>query len=319
MSFSWKILKLFFLITVFFLLKPTDFIFSADFNCCLSLQSDGSVKKYFSNDALLTSEQCLNVFCKAIDPLTPNKQPTEECVAKNVDSESECKLEEKGCCACETTREDVIETDYEYKEKSLCIGTSCEFISEGQETCEKRVTETKPRPGGCCQMTSIYISGSKEITEVVYGNQNEEECAAFCSNSSSENKKLKCEFLKDVKASECAQKQGTSVEKDMIGGTGGTVNLVNPLGGQDIEGKEKGETNLNQILGRVVASAMGVLGSITLLVFVTGGFMWLTAAGSPERVKKGTETMVWAVIGLFIIFSSYAILTLVFQAIGAQN
>jgi hypothetical protein len=47
--------------------------------------------------------------------------------------------------------------------------------------------------------------------------------------------------------------------------------------------------------------------------------MWVTAAGNPEHVKKGSQAMLWAVIGIFIIFASYAILTLVFKAMGTTG
>lgn len=88
------------------------------------------------------------------------------------------------------------------------------------------------------------------------------------------------------------------------------VELENPLGA--------GRTDIRVILGDIIKYAMGILGSLTLLVFVFGGFLWLTSAGSDERVKKGSQTMLWAVIGIFIIFASYGILTMVLKAIGAK-
>lgn len=90
-----------------------------------------------------------------------------------------------------------------------------------------------------------------------------------------------------------------------------TVDLKNPLG--------EGRVDIRTILGDIVAAGMGILGSITLLVFVYGGFLWLTSAGSAEKVKKGSQTMMWAVVGLFLIFGSYAILGLVLEGIGAKQ
>ena len=48
---------------------------------------------------------------------------------------------------------------------------------------------------------------------------------------------------------------------------------------------------------------------------VWGGLMWMTSQGNTERVTKGKNTLVWAVIGLVIIFASYAILSTVFDAL----
>lgn len=87
------------------------------------------------------------------------------------------------------------------------------------------------------------------------------------------------------------------------------VKLTNPLS----------EIEISTIVGNAINAAMGIMGSLALVVFVYGGFRWLTAAGNSEHVEAGTSAMVWATIGIFIIFSSYAILQLVFNAIGAQN
>lgn len=88
-----------------------------------------------------------------------------------------------------------------------------------------------------------------------------------------------------------------------------SVSLENPMGSR---------TNIVDILGDIIAGVMGIVGSLTLLAFVVGGFLWLTAAGNAEQVKKGTQTMLWAAVGVFIIFSSYAILNLVLQGITGK-
>ncbi len=84
------------------------------------------------------------------------------------------------------------------------------------------------------------------------------------------------------------------------------ISLVNPIGGS-LE-KPKGQTDIRLILGSLVSKGLTILGTLTLLVFVAGGALWLTSAGNAERVKKGSTTMLYAVIGIFVIFSSYAIL-----------
>lgn len=93
--------------------------------------------------------------------------------------------------------------------------------------------------------------------------------------------------------------------------------LVNPLGGT--EANPAGRLDLRVILGEIIAKVMGVAGALILLVFLYGGFMWLTAAGNPEHVKKGSQAMLWAVVGLFIIFASYGMLSLVFKAMGTAG
>jgi len=84
------------------------------------------------------------------------------------------------------------------------------------------------------------------------------------------------------------------------------VELPNPL---------SGSYTLQQLLGFIAGRALGILGSLTLAVFVYGGFMYLTAAGNDEKVKRGTNAMVYAVIGIFIIFTAYVILNTVIRGV----
>ncbi len=77
------------------------------------------------------------------------------------------------------------------------------------------------------------------------------------------------------------------------------VSLENPIEATDVP----------TLLGTIIKAALGVVGSLTLLMLVWGGFQWLTSAGNAERVKKGTQTMVWAVVGVVLVFTSYLILS----------
>ncbi len=68
------------------------------------------------------------------------------------------------------------------------------------------------------------------------------------------------------------------------------------------------ECGLNQIVQVFINIAQfifGVSGSIALLMFVWGGFLWLSSAGKAEQVKQGQAVITGAVIGLIIIFGAY--------------
>ena len=69
------------------------------------------------------------------------------------------------------------------------------------------------------------------------------------------------------------------------------------------------------LIGRLINAVMGLIGSITLVMFIYGGFTWMTSAGSPEKVKKGRDILVWAVIGLVIVFSAYALVSLIINSV----
>lgn len=82
--------------------------------------------------------------------------------------------------------------------------------------------------------------------------------------------------------------------------------LENPLG----------IDNLPDLIGRVLKYLIGFLGILALLMFLYGGFTWMTAMGEPKKVTKGAETIKWAAIGLIVIFLSYALVYSIFNFIG---
>jgi len=61
---------------------------------------------------------------------------------------------------------------------------------------------------------------------------------------------------------------------------------------------------------------LGIVGSLALLAFVAGGLMWMLSAGNPEWVTRGKQTILGAVIGLVVVFTSYMIIQLVYTALG---
>ncbi len=78
----------------------------------------------------------------------------------------------------------------------------------------------------------------------------------------------------------------------------GTISLSNPLGSVSTP---------QALIGRIINSVLGIVGSIALLFFVYGGLIWMTSAGNSDKVKKGRDTLVWAAVGLIVIFSAYGL------------
>ena len=74
--------------------------------------------------------------------------------------------------------------------------------------------------------------------------------------------------------------------------------------------------NIPELAGQVIGGLLGVTGSIALFMMVWGGIVWMTSQGNTERLKKGKDTILWAVLGLTIIFLSYIIINFVFEIIG---
>ena len=77
------------------------------------------------------------------------------------------------------------------------------------------------------------------------------------------------------------------------------VQIPDPLGGVK---------DPRDLLGRIIGASLGIVGSIALLFFLWGGFLWMTSGGNAERVELGKRTIMWATLGLAVIFLAYAMI-----------
>lgn len=66
----------------------------------------------------------------------------------------------------------------------------------------------------------------------------------------------------------------------------------------------------------LVKGALGITGVLALIAFVWGGIEWMTSGGKEQRISQGKSMMIWAVVGMVVIFGSYAIINLVFRILG---
>ncbi|MFA7654274.1 MAG: pilin [Candidatus Magasanikbacteria bacterium] len=68
-----------------------------------------------------------------------------------------------------------------------------------------------------------------------------------------------------------------------------------------------------QVAATIIRSALGILGILFLGLIIYAGFLWMTAGGNEENVKKAKGYIFNAIIGLIIIFSAYSITFFVFR------
>lgn len=88
--------------------------------------------------------------------------------------------------------------------------------------------------------------------------------------------------------------------------TGGVCKLDNPLLGN--------VDSVPLLVGRIIVGVIGLIGALALLMFIYGGFLMMTSAGS-DRAKKGKDVLVYATIGLVIVFSAYMVVQFVINSI----
>lgn len=76
-----------------------------------------------------------------------------------------------------------------------------------------------------------------------------------------------------------------------------------------------GNLTIPLLIGKIIRSILGFTGVLTLIMFVYGGTLWMTAAGKPEQVKKAQQTMIYAVLGLIAIFASYGVVQFIYSTV----
>lgn len=67
------------------------------------------------------------------------------------------------------------------------------------------------------------------------------------------------------------------------------------------------------VLGNLVGILLSLVGVFFFLLILSGGFTWMTAQGSSEKVDAAKKRMISAAIGLVIVLSAYALANYVFS------
>ena len=70
-------------------------------------------------------------------------------------------------------------------------------------------------------------------------------------------------------------------------------------------------SDLVQVGVNITKIILGVIGSLALLMFVYGGFMFLISAGSQDKITKAKSILVNAAIGILVVFCAWVIVNFV--------
>jgi len=111
----------------------------------------------------------------------------------------------------------------------------------------------------------------------------------------------------------------TFAQNSILNDTSGSQYSCGSCNGEQACKQYCGDYELNdfaRIAIRVSQIIIGVSGSLALLAFVYGGVMFLISAGNKETVEKAKRIITGAVIGLIIVFASWAIINLIITSLG---
>jgi hypothetical protein len=76
-----------------------------------------------------------------------------------------------------------------------------------------------------------------------------------------------------------------------------------------------GKTLVTNIVDNIVNPIIALMVAVAVIIFLWGAFQFIRNAESPDERQKGGMTMLWGVIGLFIMASAYGILNLIIGTI----
>lgn len=77
-----------------------------------------------------------------------------------------------------------------------------------------------------------------------------------------------------------------------------------------------GLTGPADLIGRIIKILLAFVGTITLVLYIYAGILWMTASGTTERVDKAKKILVWTTLGVVVMLSSYMLAGLLFKSLG---
>jgi hypothetical protein len=77
-----------------------------------------------------------------------------------------------------------------------------------------------------------------------------------------------------------------------------------------------GNSDLGLVVGKVMKAVFGIMGSIAVIVVMAGGLQYVLSTGDPKRTQRAKETILYAIIGIVISLSAYAIVSFITNGLG---
>lgn len=74
-----------------------------------------------------------------------------------------------------------------------------------------------------------------------------------------------------------------------------------------------GNTDPRYIIASLIKLFFGFVGTLALIYTTYGGYLYLTSAGSDERVEHGRKAILYGIFGIAIVLSSYSIIWFMYK------
>ncbi len=73
--------------------------------------------------------------------------------------------------------------------------------------------------------------------------------------------------------------------------------------------------DLFEVVKNLLNTTFGIVGVIAVIMMIIGGFYYMTSQGSPDKVQKGKNTILYGLIGMVIVLSAFAIVNFVLDGL----
>lgn len=80
-----------------------------------------------------------------------------------------------------------------------------------------------------------------------------------------------------------------------------------------------GSNSLQQTVVRLINVSLSLLGIIAVVIVLAGGFKWMTAGGSEDKIAEARKLIFAGVVGMAIILSAWAIAKFVLQNLASAT
>ncbi len=82
------------------------------------------------------------------------------------------------------------------------------------------------------------------------------------------------------------------------------VSKLNKLTDKDID--------VSSFIGKLLGIVLQVIGAITLLMFIYGGVLWMTAQGGSDKIGRAIRILVWSSLGAIVVLMSATLVQFIF-------
>jgi|GEM_PF-3981760 len=267
--------------------------------CEVSVALPGPVPVKAKKNIFSTNPEILLLRYNVYSGSTDNVIGTTDVVLKSDPENSTCDLSEKNNRTGVSSPLRMTKEQYEYAKANNRQFQYCVFVPYQVCCCKEELGGTTKKK--VCNMVSGSMTEPSVCQDRLRGTVGDAELDLFVPEELPEGKN--CTDLETAETIEEREKITVSISPEQLKAL--AAEKLNPLK----------LTNVNTLIGRVIAFFMGSIGTFALVLYIWAGFLWMTAAGNSERVASSKKVFIWTTLGVVVMLGSYLIIQFLFSTV----